>query len=130
MFTTRTFALIQLFVLVLYLIRPIIPYVEYSINKAYIVKNLCVNKEVPNSCCDGKCYLEKQVKKSADTEDKTEKNTNQKVQNKEVKDFLNAHITLPKATECYSAIANLIEEKPVFPFLSVIIIPPQKSTLI
>jgi hypothetical protein len=130
MLSTRAYALIQLFVLVLYLLRPIIPYVEYSINKAYIAKNLCVNKDIANSCCEGKCYLEKQVKKSADTEDKTEKNTNQKVQNKEVKEFLSSYITLPEVTVCYSVIVNSPEEKTLLPFLLVIFIPPQKSILI
>lgn len=35
--------------------------VSFAINQDYIAKNLCVNKDVPESCCQGKCHLEKEL---------------------------------------------------------------------
>ena len=35
---------------------------DYFINKSYIAKVLCINKEKPKLRCNGKCYLTKQLK--------------------------------------------------------------------
>ncbi|MFD2520619.1 hypothetical protein [Emticicia soli] len=43
------------------MIAPII-YLQYEINKDYIIKNYCVNKNRPQLHCDGKCYLAKKLK--------------------------------------------------------------------
>ncbi|ARS34075.1 hypothetical protein CA264_00705 [Pontibacter actiniarum] len=34
----------------------------YELNKTYIVKNLCVNRDKPQLGCEGKCHLSKSVK--------------------------------------------------------------------
>ncbi|MCC6447303.1 MAG: hypothetical protein IT215_01285 [Chitinophagaceae bacterium] len=36
---------------------------NYEINKEYISKNLCENKEKPKSTCNGKCHLAKELNK-------------------------------------------------------------------
>lgn len=40
--------------------------INFQINQEYIAKNLCVNRDKPDSCCEGKCELKKQL----DEEDK------------------------------------------------------------
>lgn len=35
-------------------------YVNYSINKTYVIEYLCENKSVPMTMCGGSCFLEKQ----------------------------------------------------------------------
>lgn len=40
----------------------------YEVNKDYIAKNLCENRDKPQMKCCGKCYLKKQLKKVDDTE--------------------------------------------------------------
>lgn len=50
-------------------IRPVLPLVNYAVNYDYIVKNLCENRNVPQSTCKGKCYVGKELAK-------TEKQTN------------------------------------------------------
>lgn len=35
---------------------------EFLLNKSYIAKVICVNKEKPKMHCNGKCYLAKQLK--------------------------------------------------------------------
>ncbi len=36
---------------------------DYQLNKEYISKNLCENKNKPKMHCNGKCHLAKQLKK-------------------------------------------------------------------
>lgn len=50
------------------LARPVLPYVEYALNQAYIAEVLCINKERPQLKCDGKCYLNAQLQKAAEPE--------------------------------------------------------------
>lgn len=44
------------------LARPVAPWVEYSFNKKTIAAEWCVQKEVVNNCCQGKCYLSTKIK--------------------------------------------------------------------
>lgn len=34
---------------------------NFEWNREYIAKNLCVKRSEKNNCCQGKCYLEKQI---------------------------------------------------------------------
>jgi hypothetical protein len=36
--------------------------VYYQVNKSYIAKELCINKNRPMLHCDGKCFLAKKLK--------------------------------------------------------------------
>ena len=49
-------------------ISKLIIVVNFQINREFIAKNLCVNRNKPKSCCKGKCELKKQL----DEEDKKE----------------------------------------------------------
>ena len=54
--------------LILYLsllVRPVIPLIEYKLNKDYIANFLCINKAKPKMHCDGKCYLKTKLKKAS-----------------------------------------------------------------
>ena len=46
------------------MIRPIFPIIEYHANYDYIASVLCENRDKPYLKCNGKCYLEKQLKKT------------------------------------------------------------------
>ena len=46
--------------------RPVMPFIEYEINKKYIAEVLCENKDKPMMHCNGKCHLKKQLKKAND----------------------------------------------------------------
>lgn len=51
----------------LILLRPVSHFaweMWYVNNKAYVSNELCVNKDVPESTCHGKCYLKKQLNKA------------------------------------------------------------------
>ena len=49
---------------ILALIQPAIPIIEYFVNYDYIVNELCENRDKPILTCNGKCYLEDQVKEN------------------------------------------------------------------
>jgi len=88
----RFFAFSLLFVMVFNIFKYQIPRVEYSFFKDYIAKNLCVKKEIKNNCCQGKCFLEKQIKEVDENSNENTNNNsntnNKKIQNDESKEFL------------------------------------------
>ena len=43
----------------------------YEMNKEYITKNFCVNKDKPEMECDGKCHMKKMLKKSKDKQEES-----------------------------------------------------------
>lgn len=82
-------AILLLIAVLLYLLKPVMPFVEYSIFKDYIAQNLCINREKPRSCCEGKCYLKKQVEKNAEDEaPSTASHKDKKNSRSETKEFL------------------------------------------
>lgn len=127
----RIYAYIHLVILVFYLIRPVLPYLEYALNKEYIAKNLCVNRAEPHGCCEGKCYLEKQIKKSNETNnDPNDKNSDKKIQNEEVNEFLSPHFTIPKIFETHIT-PQIRPDIPIsMRFISAIFIPPKIEILL
>lgn len=46
----------------------------YTINKAYIAQQLCVNRDNPTLHCEGHCYLGKQLKKAEEGEQRQTSN--------------------------------------------------------
>jgi len=79
---------ILLVVMAAYLILPALPVIDYLINKDYIAKNLCINKDKPKSCCKGKCHMVKQLQKANPKSENDSKNTSNRVQLKELNEFI------------------------------------------
>ncbi|MDO9254681.1 MAG: hypothetical protein Q7U54_04145 [Bacteroidales bacterium] len=77
-----------LFVLTAYIVIPVVPIFDYLLHKDYIAKNLCVNRNKPKSCCKGKCYMVKQLKKTRANTEGESKNTEKKIQLKDTDQFL------------------------------------------
>ena len=95
----RVYLVLHLSILVFYLFRPVLPFVEYAINKDYIAKNLCINKDKPKSCCKGKCYLKKQLAKTNSNGDAESKDTNKKTQNRQLEEFVVNQSGITEVTE-------------------------------
>ena len=85
---SKTYSVICLCILMFYLIRPVMPFVEYAFNKDYIAKNLCINKDKPQNCCQGKCYLGEQLRKNIETQDSNTSNNKKTVPAKSVEDHM------------------------------------------
>lgn len=77
-----------LIVLTAYITIPALPVIDYLINKNYIAKNLCVNRDKPKSCCKGKCFMVKQLQKTNKNSENDTKNTNKRIQLKELNEFI------------------------------------------
>ena len=79
---------ILLIVMAAYLIIPALPVIDYLVNKDYIAKNLCVNKDNPKSCCKGKCHMVKQLQKTNQNPEKDPKNTGNRIQFNELDQYI------------------------------------------
>jgi hypothetical protein len=55
---------ISIFIIFTIAIRPVLPLINYAVNYEYIVKNLCEKRNIPQSTCKGKCYVEKELAKT------------------------------------------------------------------
>ncbi len=55
---------ISIFIILIIALRPVLPLIDYAVNYEYIADNLCENRNIPQSTCKGKCYLEKELSKS------------------------------------------------------------------
>lgn len=55
---------ISIFIIFTIALRPVLPLIDYAVNYEYIVDNLCKNRDIPQSTCKGKCYLEKELSKT------------------------------------------------------------------
>ncbi|UWX59469.1 hypothetical protein N0B40_13750 [Chryseobacterium oranimense] len=55
---------ISIFIIFTIALRPVLPLINYAVNYDYIVKNLCENRNIPQSTCKGKCYVSKELAKT------------------------------------------------------------------
>jgi hypothetical protein len=69
---------ILLFALLLPLVSPWGTIAYYQLNKDYIARVLCENRDRPEMHCDGQCFLAKRIKAQ---QDKQDKETTERVQN-------------------------------------------------
>ncbi|MEZ4853117.1 hypothetical protein [Flavobacterium sp.] len=53
---------------ILFLLKPVIPFLEYMVNYEYIANELCENKDKPELKCNGKCHLKKELAKVSEEE--------------------------------------------------------------
>jgi hypothetical protein len=103
----KSFAIFFLCVYSLVLLKPLFPLVDYALNKEYIAKNLCENRNKPKLNCNGKCHLMKQLKK-AGTDAPTDGNATKGSSNQEENCFhvtslfvFNAEILISNSTNFY-----------------------------
>jgi hypothetical protein len=126
----RIIAITHLLILVFYLISPVIPYIHYAVFKEYIEQNLCIKKDIPNNCCRGKCYLEKQVKNAKETGETEERNTNKKVQSRSLNEFLSGNIIFSDLFA--KSIRQIIKTETIniMWFVSYVFIPPEIKSIL
>jgi hypothetical protein len=72
-----------------------VPYVQYNLFADYIAENLCVNRYDEDSCCRGKCFLEKQINRVNDADGRSANPVEKKPVLSETDDFIPDHDPLP-----------------------------------
>lgn len=123
----RIFAFTLLFVIVFNICRYQIPQIEYSLFKGYIAKNLCVKKEIKNNCCQGKCFLRKQMKMTDENSNGNTKNiNNKKNQIIEVIEFIGSSIAVLIPTEQTQRLYYCSESTEIHRFASDVFVPPKQ----
>jgi len=98
---SKSYGVICLSILFFYLIRPVLPFIEYALDKEYIAKNICIKKNIPGNCCQGKCYLNEQIIKNAVPLESNSDSNKKILQVKKVVDHLpsNGIIFIPFVSE-------------------------------
>ncbi len=123
---TRIYSIFFLAVLILYVLRPVMPFIEYALNKDYIAKNLCINRDKPKSCCQGKCHLKKQLAKSDESSDTAKSESSQKQQRTQIDEFLKIQLCIEDDFDAVSrSYPVFLQPQIAIRFASAIFVPPQ-----
>lgn len=117
-----------LLIMAAYVIIPVVPVIDYLINKDYIAKNFCINKDKPKSCCKGKCHMVKQLQKTNNHTENNPKNTNSRVQLKELNEFIviKTCSSTPDITSYTYFVYNIVTPDKLA--YSAIFVPPESFT--
>ncbi len=121
----KIYSVIYLSIVIFYILRPVLPYVEYSLLRDYIVKNLCINRDKPESTCDGKCFLDDQLKKSADPVDADKDNSKKTLQRTNVEDHLKVDEIVTKPFRKYLTLTRFFNPVVSDSWSSVVFVPPK-----
>ena len=70
---TRIGSIVLILLFVGAMLRPVVPFLNYQVNRAYFAEVLCVNKDKPELKCNGKCHLKKQIKAQNEEENSSPK---------------------------------------------------------
>lgn len=127
---TRVYSLFFLLILIGYILRPVMPIIEYALNKEYIAKNLCVNRDKPKSCCEGKCHLKKELAKSDTSNDTEENNSSKKTGQKHIDEFIKTSVKASGVFEnelYYPVFAEISVHQRCLP---VIFVPPKIDSVL
>jgi hypothetical protein len=65
----RTVALLLTLLYSATLLQAYMPHVNYWMNRAYIISELCENRDRPDLECNGKCHLKKQIESSTERQE-------------------------------------------------------------
>lgn len=121
----KVFSIFCLVILLFYLMRPALPYFEYLLLKDYISKNLCIEKDKPDNCCQGKCFLEEQLKKNVDPID-ADRNSDKKISHdKKIDDHLLTGVAVNKLVEEKILKKRFYSEQISDAILTPVFIPPK-----
>ena len=65
----------HIFLAFYFVLKPLVPMLDYVVNYDYISKVLFINKAKPQLHCNGKCYLGKELAKSSQEDSSTSSKT-------------------------------------------------------
>ena len=121
----KQLGILSLIVILFYLLRPSLPYIDYIINKEYIEKNLCVEKNNPENDCHGKCYLHEQLTKQNDPPDADLNNDKKTIPDNKIDDHLKGFLTLPGHLENEIILLYRYYSHDLVSFIPDIFVPPK-----
>jgi hypothetical protein len=104
---------------------PALPVLDYLINKDYIAKNLCVNKDKPKSCCKGKCHLVKQLNKTSGSDKSESQKMPKQVRTRAFEEFLISRCEIAYPPQYKPLIFNIFCNQYHSKYYSRFFIPPE-----
>ncbi len=99
-------------------------YFSFKYNQKTLATTVCVNKDKPKSCCEAKCYLDKEIKKEEKRQSESSATIKDKVEKTELKTGLCNFVFLGN-TDVQNVTCNYLT-KPLMLFSSSVFHPPTK----
>jgi len=65
----RITSIVLLMVYLTIWLKPLFPYIEFELNKTYIIKTLCAERDKEVNTCQGQCHLDKEIEKNSNQEE-------------------------------------------------------------
>jgi hypothetical protein len=122
----KVFTVFCLAIMICYVLRPVMPFMEYMINKDYISTHLCIQKSNPDNCCQGKCYLNKLIEKSEqDGKADQNNNRNENQNNTKLDDHIASGEVPPPPVETFITLLQITDFPLIDPFADPIFVPPK-----
>ena len=50
-------------------LKPLFPYIDYELNREYIINTLCIERDKEVNTCQGQCHLDKEIEKNSSQEE-------------------------------------------------------------
>ncbi|WP_246236300.1 hypothetical protein [Flavobacterium ajazii] len=88
-------------------------YTSFKLNQEEISKTICVQRKMVFNTCNGRCELQKSLKKYADNEKRMQNNLKEKVEVVYIQNTPTANFKLVTLIESEVRIFNSLNEKPI-----------------
>ena len=121
--------ILYLVIILFYLLRPLLPYFGYLINKDYIENNLCVEKDNPENTCHGKCYLHEQLNKQSAPQDADRNDEKKTIPDNKMDDHLKEFSTSPGMFGNKINLSGYYPAPAIIKYISRIFVPPRNYSL-
>ena len=94
-------------------------YINYKHNQKALAETVCVNKEKTKSCCQAKCYLDKEIKKEDSRQNNLPSGFKDKIEKTELlsgylKFEFSSELEIEQAVFCYSNSKTICFSKKIF----------------
>ena len=54
-------------------LKPLFPYIDYELNREYIIKALCIERDKEVNTCQGQCHLNKEIEKNSSQDEEKQR---------------------------------------------------------
>ena len=54
-------------------LKPLFPYIDYELNRDYIIKTLCIERDKEVNTCQGQCHLNKEIEKNSSQDEEKQR---------------------------------------------------------
>ncbi|MBZ4043072.1 hypothetical protein K8B81_11890 [Flavobacterium hibisci] len=88
-------------------------YTSFKLNQDEIAKTICVQRKMVFNSCNGRCELQKSLKKYADNEKKMQNNLKEKVEVVYIQNSPVSHFKLIEPIELKAKLYANFDEKPI-----------------